>query len=265
MAVRILHIDAFTEAPFAGNPAGVCLLPAPRDDAWMQRVAFEMNLPETAFLVRQEDGFSLRWFTPATEVDLCGHGTLASAHALWDSGELAQGEQACFHTRSGLLTAERRDGLIWLDFPALTVSPADAPTGLLAGLGIDSRPLYVGRFGEEYLIELDGEEQVRQVRPDFAALRKLPGSAAVVTSLCTSGRFDFVSRCFAPWMGVDEDPVTGSVHCCLGPFWGERLGKRDLLAYQASARGGELHIGLRGERVGLGGHAVTVVRGELVV
>jgi len=265
LAIRIVHIDAFTEAPFAGNPAGVCFLTELREEAWMQQIAFEMNLSETAFLVRQEDGFSLRWFTPTTEVDLCGHGTLASAHALWDSAELGQGEQARFYTRSGLLTAEQRDGLVWLDFPALSETQAEAPAELLAGLGIDSRPRYVGRFGDEYLIELDGEEQVRQVQPDFAALRKLPGSAVVVSGLCTSGRFDFVSRCFAPWMGVDEDPVTGSVHCCLGPFWGKRLGKQKLLAYQASARGGVIHIALRGERVGLGGHAVTVVRGELVV
>lgn len=265
MSVRILHIDAFTEAPFAGNPAGVCLLPAPRESAWMQQVAFEMNLSETAFLVRREDGFSLRWFTPATEVDLCGHGTLASAHALWDLGELSRGERARFYTRSGLLTAVQRDGLIWLDFPALSEAPAEAPAGLLSALGLDSDPLYVGRFGEEHLIELDGEEQVRQLRPDFAALRKLPGSAVVVTSLCASGRFDFVSRCFAPWVGVDEDPVTGSVHCCLGPFWGERLGKKELLAYQASARGGALHVRVDGERVHLGGNAVTVLRGELAV
>jgi PhzF family phenazine biosynthesis protein len=263
VTITFFHVDSFTESPFAGNPAGVCLLPSPRDGAWMQQVAFEMNLSETAFLLREQDGFSLRWFTPTTEVDLCGHGTLASAHVLWESGVLKPDEQARFHTRSGLLTATQRDGLTRLDFPALAEQPATAPAELIAALGVE--PRYVGIFGGEYLMELETEEQVRRVRPDFFSLKAMPGRAVVVTSLSASKDFDFVTRVFAPWVGVDEDPVTGSVHCCLGPFWGKRLGKDRLVAYQASARGGIVHMELKDGRVDLGGRAVTVVRGELVV
>ncbi len=263
MTTRFFHVDSFTEVPFAGNPAGVCLLASPRDGTWMQQVAAEMNLSETAFLSPQEDGFSLRWFTPTTEVDLCGHGTLASAHVLWETGTLDRHQQARFHTRSGLLTATRGDLLITLDFPALAEEPATAPTELIAALGVE--PRYVGRFGGEYLLELETEEQVRQVRPDFPSLKAMPGQAVVITSVSASDEFDFVSRCFAPWVGVDEDPVTGSVHCCLGPFWGKRLGKERLVAYQASARGGVVHMELKDGRVDLGGRAVTVLRGELVV
>jgi PhzF family phenazine biosynthesis protein len=263
VAIRFFHVDSFSEAPFAGNPAGVCLLPSPRDATWMQQVASEINLSETAFMSPVADGFSLRWFTPTTEVDLCGHGTLASAHVLWETGTLKRDEQARFHTRSGLLTATEQDGLITLDFPAMSEEPATVPAELIVAMGVE--PRYVGRFGGEYLIELETEEQVRRVRPDFPALKAMPGQAVVITSASTSDEFNFVSRCFAPWVGVDEDPVTGSVHCCLGPFWGKRLGKTRLVAYQASARGGVVHMELKEGRVELGGRAVTVLRGELVV
>ena len=229
----------------------------------MQQVAAEMNLPETAFVHRLADGFSLRWFTPTTEVDLCGHGTLASAHSLWKSGEVAPDRQIRFQTRSGLLTAERSGDLIRLGFPALAQEPATAPAELLAALGVE--PCYVGRFGDEYLIEVGSEDEVRRLQPDFAALLRFEEQAIVVTSLSASPAHDFISRCFAPRMGVDEDPVTGSVHCCLGPFWGERLGKRELVAYQASARGGVIHLELADGRVWLGGRALTILRGELVV
>ena len=260
---RFFHVDSFTEVPFAGNPAGVCLLDEPFEDGWMQQVAFEMNLSETAFVFRTEGGFSLRWFTPAAEVDLCGHGTLATAHILYELGEVAPYDEAVFHTRSGLLIAGRKGGLIWLDFPALPEEPATAPEGLLEALGVE--PEHVGRFGNEYLIELGTEAQVLAVKPDFRALRTLPCDAVVVTSLPEAVRCDFVSRCFAPRLGIDEDPVTGSVHCCLGPFWGKRLGKTEMVAYQASARGGIIHLELAGDRVKLGGRAVTVLQGRLVV
>jgi PhzF family phenazine biosynthesis protein len=263
LVITIFQVDAFTQKPFAGNPAAVCLLPAPRDEAWMQHVAREMNLSETAFLCKQEDGFSLRWFTPATEVDLCGHATLASAHVLWESGLLKPGEQARFHTRSGLLTAEHKEGLVELNFPVLLEEPAIASAELVAALGIEAK--YVGRFGARYLLEVETEAVVRGLKPDFHLLRALPGRGVVVTSVSVSGEYDFISRYFAPWVGVDEDPVTGSVHCCLGPFWGRRLEKKRLTAYQASARGGVIHIQLKGERVYLGGCAVTVLRGELLV
>ena len=241
----------------------MCFLPAPRDEAWMQQVASEMNLSETAFLVPREDVFSLRWFTPAAEVDLCGHGTLAAAHALWQSGRLEHADRAHFHTRSGLLTADLEGDLIWLDFPMLPEGPATSPSGLVEALGIE--PRYVGRFASELLVEVETEEQVRGLSPDFSALRALPEEAVVVTGRSSSPDYDFVSRCFAPKLGIDEDPVTGSVHCCLGPFWGARLGKPRLAAYQASRRGGVVHVELADDRVRLGGRAVTVLRGELLV
>lgn len=262
MGIPIVQVDAFTAEPFAGNPAAVCLLPAPWDDQWMQHVAREMNLSETAFLTRQEDGFNLRWFTPAVEVDLCGHATLASAHVLWEEGYLQPDAVARFHTRSGLLTAERRGNLIELDFPATPEEPAATPAGLAEALGVT--PQYVGKNRFDYLVQVASEEIVRGMQPDFTPLRKLPVRGIIVTSQASSPNYDFVSRFFAPAAGVDEDPVTGSAHCCLGPFWAQRLGKQELVGYQASARGGVVRVRLEGGRVRLGGQAVTVLRGELV-
>jgi PhzF family phenazine biosynthesis protein len=262
VGVPLFQVDAFTDQHFAGNPAAVCLLPEPRQAIWMQQVAREMNLSETAFLSSQEGSFGLRWFTPLAEVDLCGHATLASAYVLWELGWLKTHETARFHTRSGLLSAELRDGLIVLDFPVLNEKPATAPEALLTALGMG--PTYVGKFGEQYLLEVADEQIVRTLRPDFQALRAIPGRGVVVTSRAVSSMYDVVSRYFAPWVGIDEDPVTGSVHCCLGPYWSKRLGKDSLQAYQASARGGSLRIQLKNGRVYLGGHAVMVVRGELV-
>lgn len=261
-AVKLFQVDAFTEKPFSGNPAAVCLLPAPATRDWMQAVAQEMNLSETAFLWRLEEGFSLRWFTPATEVNLCGHATLASAHTLWSAGVLQTDEIAHFHTRSGLLTAEFSEGYVVLNFPALFEEPASVPAAFLDALGVE--PEYVGMFGNKHIIEVASEEMVRNLSPDFAALRQFPGRGVIVTSIAgPSAGYDFVSRYFAPWVGIDEDPVTGSAHCCLGPFWGKRLGKDTLSAYQASARGGMLRVQVLGERVLLFGKAVTVFTGEL--
>jgi PhzF family phenazine biosynthesis protein len=262
MPLPIVQVDAFTSEPFAGNPAAVCILPEPRDAAWMQNVAREMNLAETAFLVRQADGFDLRWFTPTVEVDLCGHATLASAHVLWESEHLKLREQARFHTRSGLLTADRRGQWIEMDFPATPDERADAPPQLSAALGV--KPRYVGRSKFDYLAELDSESAVRNVKPDFKLLSEIGGRGVIVTARAGKDTFDFVSRFFAPQSGIDEDPVTGSAHCCLAPFWAARLGKKELLAYQASARGGVLRLRLEGSRVILGGQAVTVLRGELL-
>jgi len=262
LVTRLFQVDAFTDRAFAGNPAAVCLLSGPKDETWMQQVAREMNLSETAFLVEQDDGFSLRWFTPTTEVDLCGHATLASAHALWESGVLQAGQPARFHTRSGLLTARQKNDLIELDFPALAQTAATAPLTLLAALG--TAPVYVGQFGGRYLLQVESEAIVRNLKPDFPALRAMPGRGVVVTSLSAGPDHDFVSRYFAPWVGIDEDPVTGSAHCCLGPYWGQQLGKNRLSAIQASARGGVIQIRLEGERVVLGGNAVTISRGELL-
>lgn len=260
--MRLLQVDAFTAEPFRGNPAAVCFLGGDRDAGWMQRVAAEMNLSETAFLLRKDDGWSLRWFTPAVEVDLCGHATLASAHALWDENVLSSDDQARFHTRSGLLTAVRDGEWIELDFPATPGTSADAPDGLLSSLGIE-KPRYVGRTRFDYLVEVASEDEVRCLSPDYRRLKDISARGIIVTS--RSASFDFVSRFFAPASGIDEDPVTGSAHCCLVPFWASRLGKSELVAFQASPRGGVLRLRLAGDRVKLAGRAVTVLRGELVV
>ncbi|UCF61871.1 MAG: PhzF family phenazine biosynthesis protein [Anaerolineaceae bacterium] len=261
MGIKIYQVDAFTELPFKGNPAAVCLLHEPRDETWMQNVAKEMNLSETAFLHRREEGFNLRWFTPAVEVELCGHATLASAHVLYETGLLDEQEQARFHTLSGLLTAIRRDEQIELNFPARPDEPASAPPGLLEALSVV--PKYVGKTKYDYLLELDSEEAVRNLSPDFAMLKAQAIRGVMVTSVASTEGFDFVSRFFAPGAGIDEDPVTGAAHCCLGPYWRRRLGKDEFVAYQASARGGIVHVRVEGERVILGGHAVTILRGEL--
>lgn len=263
MSIRITQVDAFTNRPFGGNPAAVCVLREPRPDAWMRDVAREMNLSETAFLTPRGREFQLRWLTPAVEVDLCGHATLASAHVLWQDGHLPQGAQARFHTRSGLLTADRRDEWIELDFPAKTSSPADAPPNLLGALGVKSVK-YLGRNAWDYLVEVESEEQLRALAPDHSTLRKEPVRGVIVTARSASAEFDFVSRFFAPGSGIDEDPVTGSSHTALGPYWGAKLGKNEMTAYQASARGGVVRVRLAGDRVILGGRAVTVMTGELV-
>jgi len=257
-----VQVDAFTSRAFAGNPAAVCLLPEPRDEPWMAAVAREMNLSETAFLHAAGDGYNLRWFTPAVEVDLCGHATLASAHVLWESGRLKPEAPARFHTRSGLLTADRQEDWIELDFPAKPEQPAAPPPNLTTALGV--KPKYVGRNQFDYIVEVDSEPIVCAMKPDFPALRQIPVRGVIVTSRSESAEYDFVSRFFAPGSGIDEDPVTGSAHCCLGPFWSTRLNKTELVAYQASARGGVVRVRCNGSRVKLGGQAITVLRGELL-
>jgi predicted PhzF superfamily epimerase YddE/YHI9 len=251
-------VDAFTDRPFAGNPAAVCLLDGPRPDDWMQALAAEMNLSETAFLLPRPDGWGLRWMTPRVEVDLCGHATLASAHVLWSEGRAEA--RLHFHTRSGVLTAERDGATIVLDFPAVRAAPAGDDPGLAAALG--ARLLFLGRNGMDYLAEVADEQTLRSLTPDFARLAELPVRGVIVTA--SSREYDFVSRFFAPRVGVPEDPVTGSAHCALAPFWAARLGRDSLRAFQASARGGEVRVTVRGERVLLGGRAVTVVRGQVV-
>jgi len=260
--LRLLQIDAFTDAPFKGNPAAVCFPDGERDAEWMQHVAAEMNLSETAFLLPRDDGWSLRWFTPSVEVALCGHATLASAHALWQEKLIDESATARFHTLSGVLTADRRGEWIELDFPAKANEPVPAPAALLDALGAP-HPRYVGRNEFDYLVELDSEDAVRALKPDHVVLRQLPVRGAIVTARSSKPEYDFVSRFFAPGSGVDEDPVTGSAHCALAPYWAERLGKTEFVAYQASARGGVVRVRLAGDRVKLGGKAVTVFRGEL--
>jgi PhzF family phenazine biosynthesis protein len=260
--IPLFQVDAFTDQPFGGNPAAVCLLDSPRDPGWMQQVAAEMNLSETAFLSPQAEGWDLRWFTPAVEVDLCGHATLASAHVLWESGRLAQNQPARFHTRSGQLTCHRLGAWIEMDFPAKAEEEAEEPPELADALGV---PLeYVGRNQFDYLVEVASERAVRELQPDHARLRRLPVRGIIVTSRSEADKFDFISRFFAPGSGIDEDPVTGSAHCALGPFWAKRLGKATFVAFQASARGGVVKVRVEGDRVLLGGQAVTVMRGELI-
>jgi PhzF family phenazine biosynthesis protein len=268
MAIRIVQVDAFTNRLFAGNPAAVCVLPEAPAEQWMRDVAREMNLSETAFLVPRQgvprnDGYDLRWFTPAVEVDLCGHATLASAHVLWEDGHLPQGRQARFHTRSGLLTADRRGEWIEMDFPAKIAAPAQAPAELLPALGIAGAK-FVGRNAFDYLVEVDSEETVRALSPDHSTLRKVPVRGVIVTARSSSREFDFVSRFFAPGVGVDEDPVTGSAHTALGPYWAGILGKSEFTAFQASTRGGVVKVRVRGDRVLLAGQAVTVMHGDFV-
>jgi PhzF family phenazine biosynthesis protein len=262
MGLAIFQVDAFTDNPFSGNPAGVLILPQSHDPKWMQDVAREMNLSETAFLLRREDGFNLRWFTPTVEVDLCGHATLASAHILWETGTLKPNEPARCHTRSGLLRAERKGSWIELDFPATPDEEAAAPPDLIEALSVE--PKYIGKSKFDYIVEVDSEEVVRSLDPDLTRLEKVPVRGIIVTSAATSPGYDFVSRFFAPRSGVNEDPVTGSAHCCLGPYWSRKLNKVELMAYQASARGGTLRVRAAGERVYLSGQAVTVLKGELL-
>lgn len=262
MSLRITQVDAFTNRPFAGNPAGVCILPKPAEPAWMLDVAREMNLAETAFLVQQRDGYDLRWFTPTVEVDLCGHATLASAHVLWEDGHLKQNAQARFHTKSGLLTADKNDGWIDLDFPATPAKPISAPAGLVEALG--AKPTFVGRSPFDVFVEVESESTVRTLTPNLSAIAEIEARGVIVTSRGDgTSKYDFVSRFFAPQSGVPEDPVTGSAHCALAPYWSAKLGKNELVAYQASSRGGELRLRLVGDRVTIGGQAVTVLRGEL--
>ena len=262
MGLTITQVDAFTDKPFSGNPAAVCLLPAPREEEWMQALAREMNLSETAFLVPRAGDYDLRWFTPTVEVALCGHATLASAHVLWETGQLATDAPARFHTRSGLLTATRRGAWIEMDFPARPVTELDTPPAELLR-ALDAEPSFVGRTKDDYLVELQTETAVRGVNPDLRLLKQAGMRGVIVTARSSTDGFDFVSRFFAPGAGVDEDPATGSAHCALGPFWQPHLKRDEFMAYQASARGGVLRVRVDGDRVILGGQAVTILRGEL--
>ena len=264
MTIPLFHVDAFTDRPFAGNPAAVCLLPAWRDTHWLQGVAAEMNLSETAFLVQQQGAqFELRWFTPKVEVDLCGHATLASAHVIWEQALAKPNEEIQFATRSGILKATRHGDHIELDFPLKPEQPVTAPRELIEALGVPA--LYVGKGQFDYLVEVESETMLRGMTPDFKRLVELQVRGVIVTSRSAGPKYDFVSRFFAPGAGIDEDPVTGSAHCCLGDFWRKRLGKNEFVAYQASARGGVVRVRVADGRAYLGGNAVTVARGELLI
>jgi PhzF family phenazine biosynthesis protein len=268
MTIPIFQVDAFTDEPFGGNPAAVCLPGREMDDEWMLNVAREMNLSETAFLLRnaEEDEeaaprWGLRWFTPGGEVDLCGHATLAAAHVLleqsWDEGTLT------FDTLSGPLRARQNGAKIQLDFPAEPARARELDDAVLNAIGTGA--LWTGANRMDALVEVGSEKIVRGLTPDFAALRELDYRGYIVTAPADSEAFDFVSRCFYPKYGINEDPVTGSAHCALGPYWGARLGKESLMGYQASRRGGVVHMKLAEERIYLSGNAVTVLTGTLSV
>jgi PhzF family phenazine biosynthesis protein len=262
MPQDIFQVDSFTSTLFKGNPAAVCILQEPADETWMQAVSREMNLSETAFVVDQGDHYGLRWFTPAVEVDLCGHATLATAHIIWETGLADRGQPLEFQTRSGLLTATWKAPRIVLNFPSLPPQPVQPPAELLEGLNTEAE--FVGKNRDDYIVLLASEERVRALEPNFFILKSLATRGVMVTSQADSEEFDFVSRFFAPDCGVDEDPVTGSSFTCLGPFWAERFGKNDLLAYQASARGGVVSVHVAGDRVEIGGEAVTVFKAQLL-
>ncbi len=266
--MKIFQVDAFTDEPFKGNPAGVCLLEKKVPDSWMQSFAMEMNLSETAFLLRENDWFNLRWFTPKTEVALCGHATLASAHILWEEKILKQGEEAKFYTLSGLLKAKKKsDSWIELDFPARFIEPVANQRILNEAFNIN--PCYVGKFstpnGNLYLMEVQNEETIKNLSPDFELIKQSDAKAIIITSISSSNNYDFVSRFFAPGVGINEDPVTGSAHCSLAPYWGKKLGKDELVGFQASARTGVVGCVWSGERIVLKGNAVTIFKGELLI
>jgi PhzF family phenazine biosynthesis protein len=260
--MRLFQVDAFTGTVFGGNPAAVCLLTAPVGTGWMRSVAQEMNLSETAFVEPRAQGYGLRWFTPVAEVGLCGHATLASAHVVYELGLVPDGEPVRFESVSGRLAARRADGLLVLDFPARPAAPAPLPPGLLGALGVTD-PVWAGRGEDDFLVVLAHEEDVTGLRPDIAALAAMGSRGVIVTAPASRPGADFVSRFFAPAVGVPEDPVTGSAHCTLAPYWCARLGRPDLTGYQASARGGTVGVRLEGDRVLLSGRAVTVFSAHL--
>lgn len=263
MTLELHVVDAFGDGPFTGNPAGVVLLDEARDATWMQRVAMELNQAETAFVEPRGDGFGLRWFTPRSEVDLCGHATLATAHVLWERGVLPPGAKAAFSTRSGVLTATRDGDAITLDFPAIHSRPVAPPADLDRALGVTPRAVLRGDF--DLLCVLDSADAVRSVTPDLAAVAAWPTRGVVVTARDNGAPCDFVSRCFFPALGIPEDPATGSAHCALAVYWSEVLGRDVLVAHQASARGATLRCRRDGARVHLTGHATITVRGTLLV
>ncbi len=261
MGQKIVQVDSFASEPFRGNPAGVCILGGAADERGMQKVALEMNLSETAFLYPAENGYNLRWFTPAAEVELCGHATLASAHVLWEEGHVAADQEISFKTLSGELIARKDGQWIELDFPANPATSCPAPDGLEDALGVKIVAVCKSRY--DIIVEVESDEIVRSLKPDIGRLGELPVRGTIVTSRSDGQPYDFISRFFAPAVGVAEDPVTGSAHTVLGPYWQEKLGKSQFLAYQASARGGEVRVRVDGDRVLLGGRAITVLRGEL--
>ncbi|NLI97623.1 PhzF family phenazine biosynthesis protein [bacterium] len=263
MSIPIYQVDSFTGKPFKGNPAGVCVLEEPGETQWMQNMAKEMNLSETAFLYKLKDSYNLRWFTPKVEVEMCGHATLASAHILWSEKYESENSELRFHSLSGILKAKMLDGWIELDFPQRPQEQVEAPPGLLEALGV--KAIYVGKNKFDFFVEVSSANEVRALSPDFRMLREFNVRGVIVTAKSDLPEYDFVSRFFAPGAGIDEDPVTGSAHCCLAPYWSQKIGKKEMVAYQASERGGVVKVRLTGDRVYLMGKSVTIFKGELTI
>lgn len=263
MMSNLFQVDAFTNDPFRGNPAAVCLLKEPCNDKWMQSLAAEMNLSETAFLLPEGDGWRLRWFTPKTEVSLCGHATLASAKVLFETGLAEKESPISFQTKSGLLSARWSDGMIELDFPCMTLEPVEINPQASSALGIS--PVASVRSGDYFLFEAENAKAVRLAAPDFKALAATSTPEVIITARSDQPGFDFISRFFAPQLGIDEDPVTGSAHCLLTPYWAVKLGKTELMAHQASTRGGVLAVKLAKDRVKIAGDARIVFEAQLLV
>jgi PhzF family phenazine biosynthesis protein len=261
MGFKLFHVDAFSSRPFGGNPAAVCLLTEPRSYIWMQRLAEEMNLSETAFLLKEAEGYNLRWFTPTVEIELCGHATLASAHILWEEGYIPEDKEISFSTLSGWLHTRKSQGWIEMDFPSEPAEECAPPKQLLKAL--DLPITWVGQNRFDYQVEVDSETSLRALIPDLTLLKQLPIRGVSVTAPSASAEYDFVSRFFAPSVGINEDPVTGSAHCSLGPYWAKRLGKTEMIGYQASRRGGVVRVHMDKERVGIAGQAATVLSAEL--
>jgi len=265
MAVPIYVVDAFTDKPFHGNPAGVCILEREQPEDWMQSVAAEMKHAETAFLRRAVDRWQLRWFTPTIEVDLCGHATLAAAHVLYSTGRASKQEKIEFQTKSGKLSARSEGDLIILDFPSEPINyeaSEEESREVAEALGLTTTPKFVGRNRMDWLVRTFTADEVRNLNPHIARVQALGHRGVIVTA--EDEEYDFISRFFAPQSGVDEDPVTGSAHCCLGPYWAERLGREDLTGYQASPRGGYVRVRLQNDRVELIGKAVMILEGRLL-
>lgn len=265
MTITLYQVDAFTREPFHGNPAAVCLLTEPMSDEWMQALAAEMNLSETAFLLPEggEASWRLRWFTPATEVDLCGHATLASARVLFERQPELRSDALTFQTRSGELRARWVDGAVELDFPAMTPEPLEIESDVSDILGF--QPVAAAYDGNYFLFEAPDAAAVRVAEPDFLALMESQTPEVIITAQSDQEGYDFISRFFAPQLGINEDPVTGSAHCLLTPYWAEKLEKIEFTAFQASARDGVLQVRLDGDRVRIAGEAVIVFKAELLV
>ncbi|MEW6528149.1 MAG: PhzF family phenazine biosynthesis protein [Spirochaetota bacterium] len=259
--IKVFIVDAFTSEMFKGNPAAVCVLSTGIPDELMQSIAREMNCPETAFVLPQDNGFLLRWFAPLQEVDLCGHATLATSHVLYEQHIATAQQELKFYTRSGLLIVKKEGDIITMNFPQEIATEYSIPQWVIEALGV--KPVYTGKNRMDYLIEVKTEEEVLEINPDFIALKKMDSRGVIITAKSSRMEYDFVSRFFAPGLGVNEDPVTGSAHCCLGPYWQQKLQKSTFTAYQASERGGVLKVEVGDDRVYIGGKAVTVLSGHI--